>query len=64
MLRFLLGLALGLAAGYAGADYWLKRREAEHQQEEQLIEIDQIPLPPQEPVYAARKHSHRKGRVA
>lgn len=48
MFRFLLGLVLGLAVGYAGADYWLKRREAARQQQEQLIEIDQIPLPPQE----------------
>lgn len=48
MFRFLLGLALGLAAGYVKADYWLRRREAARLQQEQLIEIDQIPLLPQE----------------
>ena len=47
MFRFLLGLIVGLAAGYFGADYWLKRREASRQEQEELIEIDQIPLPPQ-----------------
>jgi hypothetical protein len=47
MFRFLLGLVLGLAAGYAGADYWLKQREASRKQSEELIEIDQITLPPQ-----------------
>lgn len=45
MLRFLLGLAAGLVGGYVGIDYLLKRQEEARQQQEDLIEIDRIPLP-------------------
>jgi hypothetical protein len=45
MFRFLLGLVVGIAAGYRGTEYLLKRREETRRQEEELIEIDQIPLP-------------------
>ncbi|MHB1007430.1 MAG: hypothetical protein ACYC3S_17580 [Chloroflexota bacterium] len=45
MFRFLLGLVVGLAAGYKGTEYWLQRREEENREQEDLIEIDQIPLP-------------------
>lgn len=45
MFRFLLGLVVGIAAGYGGTGYWLKRREEARRQDEELIEIDQIPLP-------------------
>lgn len=45
MFRFLLGLVVGLAAGYKGTEYWLQRREELNREQEDLIEIDQIPLP-------------------
>jgi len=45
MLRFLLGLAIGLAVGFAAADYWLKRQEAARREQEELIEVDQIQVP-------------------
>lgn len=45
MFRFVVGLAIGLVGGYLGADYWLKWREEQRRRQEELIEIDQIPLP-------------------
>lgn len=45
MFRFLLGLVVGIAAGYRGAEYLLKRRDEARRQDDELIEIDQIPLP-------------------
>ncbi len=45
MFQFLLGLAIGIAGGYKGTDYWLNWRAARRQKQEELIEIDQIPLP-------------------
>lgn len=45
MFRFVVGLAIGLVGGYLGADYWLKWREEQRRKQEELIEIDQIPLP-------------------
>jgi hypothetical protein len=45
MFRFLLGLVAGLLGGYVGVEYLLKRQEEERRQREELIEIDQIPLP-------------------
>ena len=54
MVRFLLGLATGLVGGFFGADYWLKRQEQNRREQEDLIEIDQIPLPDSHP---ARRHT-------
>ncbi len=44
MARFLIGLIIGLAVGYIGISYWLQETD-EMLEEDDLIEIDQIPLP-------------------
>ena len=35
MFRFLLGLVVGLAAGYKGTEYWLQRREEDNREQEE-----------------------------
>ncbi len=45
MFRFLVGLAIGLVGGYLGTDYWLRRQAEQRRQQEELIDIDEIPLP-------------------